>query len=452
MRKRFEVGRPGDYQARRRLLTIGGLGLLGSCIRRAPAAQSTLPRPLLPLRSCILLFYYGGPSQVDIWDMKPLAPAEVRGEFRPIRTAAPEIQICDHLPRTARVAQHLCLIRSMHHSMTNHNSAAVEALCGRAPTRGDLELLGDDALAFPCYGAMVNFLQKKPGALPSVALPHVMYNVVKLPGQSAGLLGTANNPLQIEADPSAPDFSVPVLNVTDAMPVERLQDRRSLADSLDSLNSAVNAKGGMFRDRAFQLLNSPSLRSGLDLAAENPRARDRYGRNKLGQSLLLARRLVEAGVRFITVHDGVANGQDINWDSHQSVFPRMRDHLLPPADQGYSALIEDLAARGLLDETLVIAMGEFGRGPKLNGGAGRDHWPHCYSIVLAGGGIRGGTVHGRSDKIGAYPDADGVTPADLSATVLWRLGLDHATTITDATGRPIRLSEGEPLTSLFAGA
>ncbi len=191
------------------------------------------------------------------------------------------------------------------------------------------------------------------------------------------------------------------------------------------------------------------MRRAFDLAAEDPRLRDRYGRTKLGQSMLLARRLVEAGVRFVTVYDGQYNGQLANWDSHADNFPRHKDDLLPPADRGFAALIDDLTARGLLDETLVIAMGEFGRTPRINKTAGRDHWPYCYSVILAGGGLRGGIAYGSSDKLGAYPDTDAVTPSDLAATLFWRLGLDPAREIIDLTGRPYKLADGRPIRAVF---
>ncbi len=191
------------------------------------------------------------------------------------------------------------------------------------------------------------------------------------------------------------------------------------------------------------------MRKAFDLGVEDPKLRDRYGRTKLGQSVLLARRLVEAGVRFVSVYDGQYNGQDANWDAHASVFPRLKDHLLPPSDRAFAALIDDLSGRGLLEETLVIAMGEFGRTPKINGTAGRDHWPYCYSVLLAGGGIRGGITYGSSDKLGAYPDTDAVTPGDLAATLFWRLGLDPTREMIDLTGRPYKLADGQPIRAIF---
>ena len=205
----------------------------------------------------------------------------------------------------------------------------------------------------------------------------------------------------------------------------------------------------VYTKKALRLLHSPPVGRAFHLGAEDPKLRDRYGRNKLGQSVLLARRLVEAGVRFVTVYDGQHNGQDANWDAHQDVFGRLKNNLIPPADQAFATLIDDLTNRGLLDETLVIAMGEFGRTPKINATAGRDHWPHCYSVVLAGGGIQGGTIFGSSDKFGAYPDSDAVSPADLAATLFSRFGLDPANEVRDLTSRPYKLAEGKPIRALF---
>jgi hypothetical protein len=214
--------------------------------------------------------------------------------------------------------------------------------------------------------------------------------------------------------------------------------------------SSNTARVEIYRERALRLIASPEVRRLFDLAKEPVRLRERYGRHRLGQSLLLARRLTEGGVNFVAVFDGQTNGQDANWDSHEKLFPRHRQ-LIPPNDQALSALVEDLEARGLLDSTLVVALGEFGRTPKINNSAGRDHWPDCYSLLLAGGGVTGGAVYGASDKIGAYPAADPTTPADLAATIYWRFGLDPATEILDQTGRPFRLAEGQPIRKLFHG-
>jgi hypothetical protein len=450
------------FLGRRRLLRAGGLGLLGLNLatlfeaEAARAARPSAPRAGTPIQSCILIFYYGGPSHLDTWDLKPNAPREVRGEFRPIATRVPGIRISEHLPRCARVTDRLAILRGMHHTMRNHNAAAVEALCGRTPLGGDQELLADDRNSFPCYGAALSHLA--PGrrdVAAHVALPHVMYNVVQLRGQTAGFLGAAHNPLQVNRDPNDPGFRVGELELPADLPPARLEDRRSLLAAIDAQTRRAHrlaARGAMtvYQQRAFDLLGGEHVRRAFDLSRESAAVRARYGRSTLGQSLLLARRLVEAGVRFVNVNDKVHNGQLANWDSHENNFARLRDDLLPPADQGFSALIEDLDARGLLATTLVLALAEFGRTPRINGQAGRDHWPDCFSVVLAGGGVRGGQIYGASDRIGAYPAADPVTPGDLAATLFWRLGLDPATEIRDLTDRPYRLADGEPLRRLFA--
>jgi Protein of unknown function (DUF1501) len=466
--------------SRRQLLCVGGLGSLGltlPALLRAEALRPPLkdgkniPAALRPIRSCILVFYYGGPSHIDTYDMKPNAPAEIRGQFSSIATSVPGIRVCEHLPQTARVLDRLAIVRSMHHPMTNHNAAAFTALCGRDPLKGDLELLSNDRNDPPCYGAILSaMMRERPGLPTYVALPHVMYNVVQLPGQVPGFLGSAHGPFQVNADPSAPDFQMGELQLPGDLSLDRLDHRASLLSLLDKQrsrslsrveavvkageNSPAGARTSLdpcdvYTEKALRLLHSPAVRRAFDLGLEDPRLRDRYGRHKLGQSVLLARRLVEAGVRFVTVYDGQHNGQTANWDSHENVFGRLKNDLAPPADQSFSTLIADLDNRGLLEETLVIAMGEFGRTPKINGSAGRDHWPNCYSVVLAGGGVREGITYGSSDKMGAYPDSDGVSPGDLAATLFWRFGLDPAQDIADLTGRPYTLATGRPVSTLF---
>jgi hypothetical protein len=284
-----------------------------------------------------------------------------------------------------------------------------------------------------------------------------MYNVVTLPGQSAGFLGSTHDPFQVDQDPSAPGAHFGELELPGDVSLERLDDRAGLLrlvdDQLrrhDAAENQAEAKHDVYRHKAMDILHAPALRRAFRLEDEDPRLRARYGRTKHGQSLLLARRLVEAGVRFVVAYDHQRNGQLANWDAHENVFGRHRDDLLPPADRAFAALIDDLTARGLLDSTLVLALGEFGRTPKINKTAGRDHWPHCFTALLAGGGVRGGVRHGASDKLGAYPDRDGVTPGDLAATLFWRFGLDPATSIVDRTGRPFRLAEGQPVHALFS--
>jgi hypothetical protein len=462
---------------RRRLLQIGSLGSLGLTLGHLLKAEAGEGRTghrakSASIRSCMLIFYYGGPSHIDTVDMKPKAPKEIRGAFDSIATSVPNLRVCEHMPATARVMDRLAIVRSMHHPMTNHNAAAFTALCGRNPLKGDLELLGNDRNDPPCFGAISSAcLPGRDGLPTSVALPHVLYNVVQLPGQVAGFLGSAHDPFQVSSDPSVADFRLAELELPGDLSLARLDDRALLSRQLDTrlrlAEAAITAAGAqgahahdtrdnraldprdVYNQKALSLLHSPAARRAFDLTAEDPRLRDRYGRTKIGQSMLLGRRLVEAGVRFVTVYDGQYNGQLANWDAHADVFSRLKNDLLPPVDQSFATLIEDLESRGLLDETLVIAMGEFGRTPKVNASAGRDHWPYCYSVIMAGGGIRGGTTFGSSDKLGAYPETDGVTPGDLAATLFWKLGLDPANEMIDLTGRPYKLADGRPLDNLF---
>lgn len=447
--------------SRRELLRGGGLGFIGLSLARllraegAHKLQSTSPGSTLPtIKSCILIFYYGGPSHIDLWDMKPEAPSSVRGEFKSIATRVPGLQICEHLPRYAQVMDRVALIRSLHHDMRDHNAASVEALCGRAPPQGDVTLLADDANSFPSYGALLSYLMPEKGRVPPhVMLPHVMYRDVKLPGQGAGFLGSAYGPFQVLRDPNGADFRVDQLELPENISLDRLENRWSLLRKMGNSEGYFAQMAGVKSveanyERAVGLLRSETLRRGFDISREDPRTRDRYGRNKHGQSVLLARRLVESGVRFVNVNNRELNGSR-NWDTHFKNFGPLKDSLLPPADQAFSALIEDLETRGLLDSTLVIAMGEFGRTPQINKHGARDHWPYCYSAVLAGGGITGGAVHGSSDKWAAHPVSDPVTPGDLAATLFWRFGLDHTMHIQDLNERPHRLAGGEPLRTLF---
>lgn len=435
---------------------VGGLGALISRLLNAGTAQAKGPHAIRSpskIKSCILVFYYGGPSHLDTWDLKPTAPAEARGLFQPIATRVPGLQVCEHLPQCARIADKLAVVRSMHHPMRNHNAAAVEALCGRTPNGGDLALLADDANGFPCYGAALTKLAPVDRQMLShVALPHVMYNVVVLPGQGAGFLGPACNPFQVTRDPNDPTFRVDEFHLPPDVSTARLNARQSLLAALEPQDPTATPVCSMtgYQRKAIALLHSEAVRQAFDISGETPAVRDRYGRHKLGQSLLLARRLAEVGVRFINVNDKVRNSQLTNWDSHENNFGRLKDDLLPPADQAFSALIEDLDQRGLLQSTLVVALGEFGRTPLINKNGGRDHWPNCFSVILAGGGIRGGTVYGSSDKIGAQPDRDPVTPGDLAATIFWRFGLDPNLDLHDLLGRPHKLATGQPLTKLFS--
>ena len=439
----------GDHLVcRRQFLATTGLAGLGLGTLPDPATGARPSAAEGRIRACILIFYYGGPSHLDTLDPKPDAPAEVRGEYRTLATSVTGVRLCEYLPRTSRLLNRVALVRGVHHPMRNHNSAAAEALTGRTPAGGDQELLTDDPRGQPTLGSAVSYaLGPRAHVLPYVALPYTLYNVVQLPGQTPGLLGGGYDRFQVDGDPNAPDFRVAAFDRADD-----LSERAALLRRLDRAPlPAQAARAAAYRDRALRLLASPQVRRLFDLSKEPARLRDRYGRHRLGQSLLLARRLVEGGVNFVAAFDGQTNGQDANWDSHEKLFTRHRQ-LIPLSDQALSALIEDLDTRGLLDTTLVVALGEFGRTPRINKSGGRDHWPDCYSVLLAGGGVTGGAVYGASDRIGAYPTADAVTPADLAATIFWRFGLDAAAEVRDQTGRPYRLAEGEPIRKLFRGA
>jgi hypothetical protein len=301
--------------------------------------------------------------------MKPDAPLEVRGEFKSVSTSVPGLQISEHLPRCAKIMHRAAIIRSGHHTMRNHNAAAVEALCGRTPLRGDLELLANDPTTdFPCYGSAVSYFSDRASPVPPfVALPHVMYNVVKLPGQTAGFLGPAFEPLQVTKDPNRPEFQVSEITLPSGLTLAELEHRESLLARVNAQmegppRSAQQKSMNAFYGRAFDLLRSDAVRRAFDINQETATTRERYGRNIHGQSALLARRLVESGVRFVSVYDKVYNGLD-NWDTHVNNFGRLKDSLLPPCDQASSALAADLESRGLLDSTLDIMLGEDGRTP-----------------------------------------------------------------------------------------
>ncbi|MBC8354200.1 MAG: DUF1501 domain-containing protein [Planctomycetes bacterium] len=457
---------------RRQLLQLGGLSTLGlnlGGLLRAQAAPTTIRSSSLPkIRACIVVFYYGGPSHLDTFDVKPNAPSEVRGEFKPIATSVPGVSICEHMPHTAKVMHHVALVRSMHHTNRLHDSASTEALTGRQSPQGDREEFATIPQFYPCHGATLSYMrQHETIDVPHAALPWVFHNVVDVPCQGGGFLGAAFDPFRIGGDPSKVSYSAEMFARPADLSIERLTERRALAErlatdpTLDTIPASRELKA--LYGKAIELMQSEAVARALRIDDEPQHIRERYGlypgpvpegvtdihgRQLRGQNLLLARRLVEAGVPFVNVYDFRQQGQ--NWDSHANNFSEHKDRLLPPADQAFAALVEDLASRGLLESTLVVAMGEFGRTPKINGNAGRDHWPDCYSIALAGGGVSGGAVFGASDHMGAYPAVDPVTPADLAATIFWRFGIDPRAVIRDVAERPHRLADGKPLTALFA--
>ncbi|HXG08519.1 MAG TPA: DUF1501 domain-containing protein [Gemmataceae bacterium] len=448
---------------RRHLLKVGGLGLLGMHLPgllRAAAAGNT---PKARAQSVIFLYQWGGPGQHETFDMKPGAPAEVRGEFKPIATNVPGIQVCEYLPRVAKVADKLCILRSLHHMMKNHVSAGYYGLTGHAPPIED-QRLRDTLDLYPAYGSVVDKLAPAKAGIPTfVAFPHVIRDGSVTPGQHASFLGKMHDPFFVGQDPNSPDFRLPELSLPANLTPERLASRREVLRLIDRqaelLEHSARARGiEASYEKAISMLTSPAVKKAFDLSAEPDAVRDRYGRTTYGQSCLLARRLVEAGARFINVYfaatiggqSTVSGGWDVHGNNGNPMGPILKKYLLPITDQTLPTLLEDLDQRGLLDETLVVWVGEFGRTPKINSQAGRDHWPQCYSAVLAGGGVKRGFVYGSSDKTGAYPASDAVKPDDLAATMFYLLGIDPHTEVYDPLGRPLPISKGNPITGLLA--
>jgi hypothetical protein len=446
--------------SRRHLLRVVGLGGLAlSGVRPAGAA----PRRKPTARAVIFLHQYGGPSQLDTFDPKPPpVPEEIRGPFRPIASRVPGVAVCEGLPRLARLADKFTLIRSLTHEMKFHNSAGYYSLTGRAPAVDDIGLRDVPEL-FPAYGSVVDRLAPGPEGVPTfVALPHVLRDGDVTPGQHASFLGKGHNPLLVTHDPNLPDFSLPELSLPAGLTPSRLEDRRQIMQLLDRqtdlLETSAVARGiGQLFDKALALVTKPEVRRAFDLSLEPPKLRERYGRTTYGQSCLLSRRLVEAGVRFVNVYfSGIIGGGGNfgGWDTHgfnsHPMEPILKDYLLPLTDQAVSALLEDLDTRGLLAGTLVVWMGEFGRTPRINQHGGRDHWPKCATALLAGGGVKSGYVHGASDRTGAYPASDPVRPEDMAATLFGALGIDPASEITDVLGRPLPVSTGTRLEGVLA--
>ena len=408
-------------------------------------------------KSCIVIFQWGGPSQLDTWDPKPDAPDDVRGEFASIATATPGIRISEHFPHLAKQTQKLTIIRSMTHDDPAHLSTAHRALTGHLAPKVNSDADGPSPNDWPHLGAIVSRLRPTPGAIPtSVTMPWVVAHPAapggRAPGQNAGWLGKAFDPFRVEGDPNLPDFTVPGLGLPDGISPSRFADRRAFLSDLGPAPEIPGRASGAWDNlhgRALDALTSAEARGAFAIDREDPKTRDRYGRNIHGQCLLLARRLVEAGVGLVTVnwHDDHSNF----WDTHGDNFNKLKNRLMPPADQGFAALLDDLTDRRLLDETLVVWLGEFGRNPRINrASAGREHWPRCYSMAMAGGGIAGGQVYGASDRWAAYPALNPVSPDDVGATILHALGIDPATEVVDAIGRPLKINNGTPITTLFA--
>lgn len=421
-------------------------------------------------KSVIVVFANGGQSHIDMWDPKPNAPLDVRGAFRPIATVVPGIQFCEHLPRVAAVADKLTVIRSMSHEDLDHGSAAYLTLTGvyHARRSGNPPISPND---IPTYGAV---LRRVRGGNTSIA-DAVHLNAPALvprepgPGQNGGFLGRAFEPLVV-GDVGAASGEVPGLAATTDLPTTRLHERLTLKESLDQLtrNLEGNTRAldmNRLYGQAYNILSSARARESFDLEQEPAKLRDRYGRHRSGQALLLARRLVEAGVPYINViwnhsnrgQDDAPNDTDLyGWDTHNDIFTALQHRLLPRFDESFSALIEDLDARGLLDQTLVICLGEFGRAPRIavepkfaGASPGRKHWATVYSIVMAGAGVKRGAIVGASDRLGGEPITERYGPWDVAATVFNALGIHPSGHYTDALGRPFPIAQGQVMEAVY---
>jgi len=445
---------------RRQLLQIGGIGFLGLELPHLLSAASGSRQRSASEKSCIFIVQYGGASHIDSWDLKPNAPDEMRGPFRPIATKVPGLRICELLPRLARIADQYCLIRSMSHQNAGHDGGMHVCMTGHSNPEPDT----------PYFGSVAAKLRPAAGNIPSYVWIQNLAGDVQPRYLTGGHLGAAYSPLRVGTDldnPSAPGFRMTAFDTPNDVPADRLRQRYRLLASLNDENGSLpqaNAATALcrFQERAAEIITGPEARRAFNLEREPAILRDRYGRHPLGQNLLMARRLIEAGVRLVSVTawTGTPPGEQFRnvqtWDMHGtgaglgSFFGKGAYGLgwaLPRVDEAVSALLEDLRTRSLLDSTLVVLVGEFGRTPKISN-AGRDHWPSCYSALLAGGSIRGGMVYGASDRIGAFVKDRPVSPEDFGATLFHALGVSCATRLgADGFTRPV--SMGQPILGLF---
>jgi hypothetical protein len=432
-------------------LSLGGLGLSLPAFLHASSPSRRSPR------SCIVLFAWGGMSHHETWDLKPNAPSTHRGEFNPISTVVPGIHIGEHLPLLARHTDKLAIIRSMHHRSSAHGKGMYWNITGHPPFAAEVAAnLPPSRTDWPCLGAMVSKFRQAPAGFPSaVQLPYPLVdNNTLQAGDNAGFLGAAADPVIVRPDRGRPwggisrDLGTMVLQQADGVDGPRLMARQNLTHALDRNFGGTAGTYDHFRQMASDMLLSPTVQAAFNLEREPLAIRESYGNHLCGQSVLLARRLTEAGVPIVTV---VCAAGDLNgsagdhWDTHGNNFNRLKRDLLPPFDRAASALFSDLSDRGRLDDTLVVMLTDFGRTPRINGGAGRDHYPNAYSIFLAGGGIRGGQVYGSSDRLGAEPRDLPTGPADVHATIFQSLGIPVDSHLRDNAGRPYALTDGRPL-------
>ncbi|MFN0055010.1 MAG: DUF1501 domain-containing protein [Planctomycetales bacterium] len=455
-----------DGVTRREWLRVGGLGALSLSLpallhaRRTQGAVDGGGSPFGKAKACILVNLTGGPPQHETWDPKPGAPVEIRGEFRPIASSLPGLDVCELMPQVAQLAHKHAVLRAVATGDNAHSSSGYQMLTGRPHIPLNVESARVGAPNdWPCVAAMVKWLRRREPGLPaSVVLPEHIWNDGNFPwpGQDGGFLGRTADPWLIHCDPSSPDFKPPDLAFPPDMSAPRFQGRQRLLEQVDRRLSEVERRAAVARYQldavqALDLLQSEKSRTAFDIAREPPAVRERYGMSRYAQSLLLARRLVEAGVSLVQINwtrikDAPNQG---GWDTHQVHNQSLKTLLMPLMDRAYSALIEDLEQRGMLAETLVVWSGEFGRTPRFNPQAGRDHWGPVFSIALTGGGIREGVVHGESDRDGAQPHSGKVTPADVAATIFHTLGYDPRTELHDPVGRPFPLSQGEVIRQIL---
>ena len=473
----IEVAQNTRAQSRRELLRLGSLGLLGVTMPGMTRLAASEGIRAGAAKSCILFFLDGGPAQQDMWDMKPEAPAEVRGEMTPITTTLPDLQICEGMPMLSKMMHHLTFVRSVTHDINVHSAATYYMLTGRHPQPSGNLIIKEEPDNFPPFGSVLCKLRPRPDRPEFVHLPDIIWDAGHdLPGQRSGFLGPSYNPLVV-GDPSVANYKVPGLTLPEDVSANRLDHRWLLRELLDrSANRRLKDAQAQAMDghmqKAVSLLSSSKAREAFDLDREPRSVRERYGfpdrsdRSKgarnfgglphMGQSLLLTRRLIEAGVPLVTVVAG--RRRDSAWDGHRRHFPILRKSLLPFFDKGFSALLEDMSDRGLLDETLLVVMGEFGRTPKIGQATvstismpgGRDHWGHCFTVMFAGAGIKKGMIYGSSDKYAGYPASNPVTPEDIAATIYHALGIPPETLIYDRLNRPQPLALGQPILDIFA--
>jgi hypothetical protein len=445
-----------DGLTRRDFLQAGVLGTVGFSLVDYTALQSRgAVSKDADERSVIMIFNLGAPSQLDTFDMKPEAPTEIRGPFKQIPTASPAIGLAEILPRHAKLADKFSVVRSCYHTAAAvHDTGHQMMQTGRLFTGG---------INTPHAGCVLSYLRGRRSDLPAhVILPKVMGPTGgNMPhGQDAGFLGKAHDPFVLNADPSQPNFRVPDLLPPKEIGEVRLARRRRLRDIVErTVDRFEKSQNEQLLESdfaaAFRIMTSKQARSAFELSQEPAAVRDRYGRNRFGQCCLMARRLIEAGVRFVTINTFLTVFNEITWDIHGTKpftsIEGMRDIVCPMYDQAYSALIEDLDLRGMLDNTLVCNLAEFGRTPRVNPAGGRDHWPQCWSVYFAGGGVQGGRVVGRSDAIGGYPAERPAAPNEVVATIFYSLGLDLETTLPGPAGRPFALVDSgtRPITELF---